>query len=444
LDQLNDLSAPADECNSAIVSPNCAGSFINRSKLGGRSRGVGRGARVKGRLAVLAERDFRRFYAGYSTSLLGSAMSAVALTFAVLGSGGTATDLGFVFAAGVIPQVLFMLGGGVIADRLGKRKAMLGADTVRLAAQGTLAGALLVTTPPIWLFVLLAAVGGTGEALFTPALAGLTPAIVQPAKLADANALIGVAASAARVIGPALAGGLVALTSPAVVIAVDAATFGVSLFALSLLNVASGQPACRSPWRDLVDGWNQFRSQAWLCVITVQFALFNLLTWAPFLLLGPLLARQYLGGAPAWGFVVAAMALGAVLSGLTLVGRKVPRRPLIVAAIGTYGYGVPCLMLSLQLPLYAVAAGAFLAGTGSAVFNTYSSTVTQQRVPQEMLARVNAFTLTGAYALGSAGLAVIGPVAALIGAGPMLGFAAAYNLLSTTVVLASRPIRSVR
>ena len=393
---------------------------------------------------MLAERDFRRFYAGYATSLLGSAMSAVALTFAVLGSGGSATDLGFVFAAGVIPQVLFMLGGGVIADRLGKRRAMLGADTVRLVAQGTLAGALLLTTPPIWLFVLLAAVGGTGEALFTPALGGLTPAIVPRDGLADANALIGVASSAARVIGPALAGGLVALTSPAVVIAFDAATFGVSLVALSLLNVPAGQPARRSPWRDLADGWNQFRSQAWLCVITVQFALFNLLTWAPFLLLGPLLARQYLGGAPAWGLVTAAMALGAVLSGLALVGRRPPRRPLVVAAVGTYGYGLPCLMLSLQLPLYAVAAGAFLAGTGSAAFNTYSSTVTQQRVPQEMLARVNAFTLTGAYALGSAGLAVIGPVAALIGAGPMLGFAAAYNVLSSTVVLASRPIRSIR
>jgi MFS transporter len=418
-------------------------SFINRSKLGRHGRN-GRDGRIKVRLAVLAERDFRRFYAGYATSLLGSAMSAVALTFAVLGSGGSATDLGFVFAAGVIPQVLFMLGGGVIADRLGKRKAMLGADSVRFAAQGTLAGALFLTTPPIWLFVLLAAVGGVGEALFAPALGGLTPAIVPPARLADANALIGVAASAARVIGPALAGVLVGLTSPAVVVAFDAATFGVSLVALSLLSVPAGQQASRSPWRDLVEGWNQFRSHAWLCVITVQFALFNLLTWAPFLLLGPLLARQYLGGAPAWGLVTAAMALGAVLSGLALVGRRLPRRPLVVAAVGTYGYGVPCLMLSLQLPLYAVAAGAFLAGTGSAVFNTYSSTVTQQRVPPEMLARANAFTLTGAYALGSAGLAVIGPVAALVGAGPMLGFAAAYNVLSSTVVLATRAIRSVR
>ncbi len=245
-------------------------------------------------------------------------------------------------------------------------------------------------------------------------------------------------------IGPALAGVLIGLTRPAVVIAFDAATFGISLVALALLTVPPARPAGRSPWRDLADGWNQFRSQAWLCVITIQFALFNLLTWAPFLLLGPVLARQYLGGARAWGLVTAAMALGAVLAGLALVGRTAPRRPLVAAAIGTYGYGLPCLMLSVRLPAYAGAAGAFIAGTGSAVFNTYSATVTQQRVPQEMLARANAFTLTGAYALGSAVLAVIGPVAAVVGIGPMLAFAAAYNTLSTSLVLALRPIRSVR
>ncbi len=415
-----------------------SGSFSRRSKFGS---GPDRTRFAK--LAVLGERDFRRFYTGYATSRLGSAMSTVALTFAVLGSGGTATDLGYVFAAGVIPQVLFMLGGGVVADRLGRRKVMLGADAVRLAAQGTLAAALLVTVPPVWLFVVLSAALGTGEAFFTPALGGLTPAIVPPRRLVDANALIGVAESTARVTGPALAGILIGLTQPATVIAVDAATYGVSLVSLALLKVPAAPPAGQSPWRDLADGWHQFRSQAWLCVITVQFALFNLLTWAPFLLLGPVLASQYLGGARAWGTVTAAMALGSVLTGLALVGRA-PRRPLVVAAVGTFGYGVPCLMLSLHLPVYAVAAGAFAAGAGSAVFNTFSSTVMQQRVPHEMLARVNAFTLTGAYALGSAGLAVIGPVAAVVGAGPLLGFAAAYNTLSSAVVLASRPIRSVQ
>jgi hypothetical protein len=203
------------------------------------------------------------------------------------------------------------------------------------------------------------------------------------------------------------------------------------------------RPRTRSPWRDLVEGWQQFRAQTWLCVVTVQFALFNLLTWAPFLLLGPLLAREYLGGARAWGTVTAAMALGSVLAGLALVGRR-PRRPLVAAVIGSYGYAAPCLMLSLHLPVYAVAVGACAAGAGSATFGTYFATVQQQRVPAEALARVTAFDLTGSYALGSAGFVVIGPLGAIVGPGRMLGFAAAYTAVSSTVVLSFRAIRSVR
>jgi MFS family permease len=106
-----------------------------------------------GKLGVLAGRDFRRFYVGYSASLLGTAMSSVAIAFAVLGNGGTATDLGVVFAANIVPMVGFMLGGGAIADRLGRRPVMLAADVARCAAQGVLAVALQVGHPRLWPFV---------------------------------------------------------------------------------------------------------------------------------------------------------------------------------------------------------------------------------------------------------------------------------------------------
>jgi MFS family permease len=241
---------------------------------------------------VLRVRNFRRFYVGYATSLLGSSMSAVALTFAVLDSGGTASDLGFVFAAEVVPQVVFMLGGGVVADRLGRRPVMLSADAARLVAQASLATALFVGRPQIWLFVLLAALLGTGEAFFTPALGALTVDIAPRERLSDANALLGMARSTAQVIGPSLAGVLIAITGPALVIAIDAGSYGVSVLALYLLAVPGRRAPQRSPLRDLADGWSQFRSQTWLWVTTVQFALFNLFTWAPYLLLGPMPGRR--------------------------------------------------------------------------------------------------------------------------------------------------------
>jgi MFS family permease len=398
---------------------------------------------LPGRLSLLAERDFAIFYTGYATSLLGSAMSQIALTFAVLGSGGSAADLGYVFAAAVVPQVIFMLGGGVLADRLGRRPVMLGADAGRLVIQASLAAALFLGRPPVWLFAVLAGLLGAAEAFFDPALGGLTPQIAPAARLGDANALLGVAQSAARVGGPALAGVLIAVTGPATVIAADAASFGVSLAALALLRVPPAPPAGRSPWRDLADGWAEFRAQTWLWVVTVQFALFNLFTWAPYLLLAPLLARAYLGGARAYGVIQASLAVGAILAGLLLVGRR-PRRPLVIAVIGSFGYGAPCLALALRAPLAAVAAAAALAGAGSATFGANFNTVMQQQVPAEMLGRVSAIDLTGAYALGAAGYAVIGPVADVIGPGRILAFAAAYATLSSAVVLALPAVRRVR
>lgn len=370
-------------------------------------------------------------------------MSPIALTFAVLDSGGTPADLGYVFAARVVPQVLVMLGGGVLADRVGRRPVMLATDTARLAVQGTLAAFLFAGRPPIWLFVLLSAMLATGEGLFNPALGGLRAEIAPRDKLSDVNALLSVSESAATVMGPALAGIVVAAASPAVVIALDAASFGVSVLCLSRLAVPHASPAAQSPWRDLTDGWTQFRGQTWLWVTTVQFALFNLFTWASYLLLGPILARQYLGGARAWGVISAALAGGSVLAGLALVGRR-PSRLLMVAVTGTFGYALPCLMLALRAPIYLVAAAALAAGVGSAVFGTYWSTAMQQRVAPEMLARTTAFALTGSYALGSMGYAVIGSVASVIGPSRLLSFAAAYATVSSAVVLATPAIRSVR
>lgn len=396
-----------------------------------------------GRLGVLSEPGFRMFFCGYATSLLGTAMATVALTFAVLSSGGTPADLGLVFSAAVVPQVVFMLGGGVLADRIGRRPVMLGTDAGRLLVQAGLAIVLFAGRPPVWLFVAASALRATGDAFFRPALGGLPPDLVPARRLADANALLSTASSAASIAGPALAGVLIAVTGPATVIAVDAATFAVSLATLAALRVPPARPSASSPWRDLADGWHQFRAHTWLWVTTVQYALFNLITWAPYLLLGPILASRYLGGARAWGIIVSAYAAGAVLAGLAVAGRR-PRRPMVVAVTASFGYAAPCLALALHAPLSAVAAGAALAGTATTVFGVYADTVMQQVVPPAMLSRTTAFQLTGAYALGSLGFAVIGPVAGVVGAGTLLGIAAGYALLSSAAVLCVPAIRAVR
>ncbi len=208
----------------------------SRSKSANRNAGNGRSKWLEGRLGPLAGRNFRRFYVGYATSMLGTSMSAVAIAFAVLASGGTATSLGVVFAANIIPMVAFMLGGGVLADRLGRRPVMLTADVARCAAQGALAVTLFLGHPHIWLFVVAAFVVGTGNAFFQPALSGLPVQLAPRDQLGNANALFGLVQPAAQVAGPALAGIVIAAGSPAAAIAVDAGSYAVSALALAFLS----------------------------------------------------------------------------------------------------------------------------------------------------------------------------------------------------------------
>jgi hypothetical protein len=412
------------------------GSFGN-SSLNYRSKFRG------GRIGLLAERNFRRFYVGYSASMLGTAMSSVAIAFAVLGNGGTPTDLGVVFAANIIPMIAFMLGGGAIADRLGRRPVMLTADVARCAAQGVLAAALQVGQPRLWLFVAAALVVGTGNAFFQPALAGLPVQLAPRDRLGDANALLAVAQPAAQVAGPALAGILIAAASPATVVAVDAASYAVSAAALAMLRLPSvGQSRSRSLLRDLAEGWAEFGAHSWLLAGTIQFALFNLLTWGPYLVLGPVLARDYLGGARAWGAILACYGGGAIFGGLLALGRR-PRRPLVIANLATLGFPLPPLALALHLPAVAVAAGALLAGLGSALGAALETTVTQQRVPAQALSRVGAFNMVGAFAFGPVAFAAAGPVAAVVGASDVLGFGAAWAAFGTLFVFAVPSVRRV-
>jgi MFS family permease len=415
---------------------------------------------------VLREPAFRRFYTGYAASLLGTAMSSVALAFAVLDNGGTPADLGYVFAARIVPQVLLLVTGGVVADRVGRRRVMLAAELASGCGQATLAAALFAGQPPIWLFVLLAATGGTADAFFRPALSGLTFEIASPAELGNANAMLEIASSATSVAGPALAGGLIAVLGPAVVIAIDAASFGISVLALAGLRPPAAARAGENPsaavralapgtlvaerprgarrrfLRDLADGWAEFRAVPWLVVTASQFALFNLLVWGPFLVLGPVLARNALGGAGAWGTIMACYGAGALLGGLLALGRR-PRRPVAAATVATFGYAAPCGLLALSMPVAAVAAGAVAAGLGSALAGAFTNTAMQRSVAGEALARVSAFETGIAFAFGPVAFAAAGPVAAVAGVRAVLGFGAAWSLLSSAAVLALPSVRAV-
>lgn len=395
------------------------------------------------RFTVLRTSNVRRFFIGYLTSNVGTAMSSIALAFAVLDSGHGASGLGIVFAAGIVPQIAFMLVGGLIADRLGRRQVMLTADLARTASQALLAALVFVGSPPIWVFAGLAAVVGVGDAFFTPALSGLTVEVARKEELSDANALFGIANSGSQVVGPALAGIMISLTQPATVLALDAATYLVSAIALAGLRLPNVSLPTQPPLvRQLVAGWEEFRSRRWIWLTTTQFALFNLLTWGPFLLLGPLVAHQSLDGARSWGFILAGYGAGSVVGGILALGHS-PRHPLTVAILATLGFPLPVALLAVGASTAEIALAAVIAGVGSAVFNIFWSTTLQHEVPADAQARVQSFVLVGAYSAGPIAYAAAGPIAAATSPQTVLAFGAAWSILATLAVLSTRSVRAV-
>ena len=178
----------------------------------------------------------------------------------------------------------------------------------------------------------------------------------------------------------------------------------------------------------------------WLWATTLQFALFNLVTWGPYLVLGPVLAEQYLGGARAWGMILACYGGGSVLGGLLALGRR-PRRPLLVATLTTFGFALPPLALALRLPLPAVAGGALLAGLAITFGGAFATTVEQRLIPATALSRVGAINMLGAYAFGPVAFIAAGPAAAVFGPRVVLAFGAAWSAAMTVAVLASPAIR---
>ena len=232
-----------------------------------------------------------------------------------------------------------------------------------------------------------------------------------------------------------------------VVIAVDAGSYALSALALAGLRIPgtaerTGQPApqATSLLRELAEGWAEFTAHPWLWPQTVQFALFNLVTWGPYLVLGPVLARQYLGGARAWGTILACYGGGAIVGGLLALGRR-PARPLLVCTLTTFGFALPPLALALHLPLPAVAAAALAAGLGTAFGGAFGSTVNQRLIPAEALSRVGAFNMVGAFAFGPVAFAAAGPVAAALSARAVLAFGAAWSVAMTLAVLTVPAIR---
>lgn len=340
---------------------------------------------VRDLFGALREREFRLVFLARSSSIVGDGIAPIALTFAILDlTHGSASALGIVLAAHTAPFVIFLLAGGVWADRLPRQRIMLASDLGRFATQGATALLLISGTPQVWEIAVLQAFNGIAGAFFEPAATGLTPQAVSPARLQQANALLSLTGNAMGIGGPAIAALLLATVGSGWALAIDAASFAASAVFLAQVRVPELREAGdrASFVTELADGWREVTSRSWVWVCILSFMAFQFLVLGPLYVLGPVIARRSLGGVPAWALIVGAMSVGALLG--SLVGlRFQPKRPLLVAHLVGMGNAVPMIMLGLGLPAASIAAACVLVGAAFSLPDTLWFTALQEHVPRQ-------------------------------------------------------------
>ena len=394
-------------------------------------------------LGLLRERGFRVLFAAQAVSLLGDGMTSVAIAFAVLEMGGSATDLGFVLSIRAALLVAFLVAGGVFADRLPRRAVMLGADLARFSTQAILAVLLIAGHAQMWQLLVVAGVHGIATAFFNPALSGLLPSVVSVEQLHAANALRGFAIAAGGVLGAAAAGVIVAVAGAGWAVAADAASFGASAACLSRLQLAPHGPRpVQSFTSELRQGFSAVRARAWVWSIIVCVGVGNMMfTW--FMVLGPLVAQRSLGGADAWALIMGALATGSCLGGLAATQLR-PRRPLLTACAALPLTALSPALLAFGPPVAIVATAALIGGICLVLFNTLWETSLQRQIPTTLLSRVSAYDWLGSAALSPIGFAIAGPIAATIGVDRSLWLAAALIATTSVLPLAVPEVRDLR
>jgi len=398
---------------------------------------------MRATLAPLAERGFRLLFLSRTVSFIGNAFATTAIAFAVLDVTGSKADLGYVLAARAAPQVVFLLVGGVWADRLPRHLVMVGSNVVSGASQAVLAVLLLTDSAQFNELIVLAAINGTSSAFFFPASSGIIPQTVPAGLLQPANALLRLGLNASSISGAALGGLVVAATSPGWAIAVDSLTFFAAAVLISLLRLPprERQPGSRF-FAELAQGWLEFRSRTWLWAIVLQFAIVNAAWTGSTNVLGPAVAKEHFGGAAAWGAILAAESIGLVCGGLVML-RLRPRRMLLAATFGILLLPLSPLSLAFPLALPAVVAACFLAGVGVESFGVLWDTTMQQEIPAEKLSRVYSYDALGSFALIPVGFAAVGAISAAIGTKATFFGATALITGATLLVLLIRDVRTL-
>jgi MFS family permease len=395
-------------------------------------------------LSVLRYPDFRRLWLGQTLSTIGDRLVAVALALFVVQETGSASDLAIVLAAYSAPFVLFVLIGGVWADRLPRQRIMVATDLARFALHALLATLILTGNVEIWTVAVIEALVGTCEAFFRPAYTGLVPQTVPEDEIQHANAVTAGSANSAEMLGPLIATALVLGWGAGEAFAVDALTFLVSALLLARVHARPrGTPQQReSLLRELAHGYREVRSRVWVWATIAAFSVALFAAFAPFIVLGPLIAENAWGSTAYYGVAVGVFGTGTIAG--ALIGLRLrPRRPLRAAMIAALPWPAGLLVYALGAPLPVVYASLAIGGACIALFDVWWTTALAERIPPEALSRVSSYDWMGSLAMLPLGYIFAGVLGDLVGARTYLAIGAVVALAGLLLALSSSQLRGL-
>ena len=367
------------------------------------------------RLGPLRSRDFRFLVAGTTTSSLGNAITPVALAFAVLDLGGSAAQLGLVVAAFALAEVVTVLFGGVLGDRVPRQLMMEGSAAASAVVQALIATLLVGGWASIPLLAALGALNGCSSALSGPSSQAVTRLTVPAADLPTAVALRRLMQTSAAVVGFAVGGVLVAAVGPGWAISVDAASYAVAAGCYALLRIPHTRPETTGATLldDLGEGAREVLRHAWLWVLIGQALLYHLFYGGVQGVVGPIVVGEGISRS-AWGLALGVLMAGFVAGGLLCLRWRPARGLYAGTALLALTAAFP-LAMAVSDQLWPVLVGAFLHGFGLEVFSVNWDLSIQQNVPEDRLARVYSFDVVGSFVARPLGLALTGPVAEAVG-----------------------------
>lgn len=394
-----------------------------------------------GILRPLGIRDFKLLWLGMSVSMLGDGVFWVALAWQVYRLSDAPTALSIVGIAWTLPMVFFLLGAGLVTDRIERRRVMIFADVVRGCAVGAM-GVLSVTgSIELWHLIVLSGVFGVGDAFFGPAFGAIVPDIVPPNLIVEANSLDQFVRPLSLImLGPAVGGLTIDAFGVGQAFLLDAATFAFS--GIMLLRISARPPEKKDSITfagaraELKEGYDYARSQPWLWATLIAAGLTLLAVIGPLEVVLPHLVKYQLGGdAGDLGLIYALGGVGAIIGALVLAQRGLPQRHITVMYILWAIEGIGIILYAFAGSISQAMVIRLLTGGMSATAMVIWGTLMHKLVPKELLGRVSSFDWLMSISLVPLSFALTGPVAASIGDDATMFWAGLLGTIATIAFL---------